>query len=65
MGQLSVAQAHDMAPWAEGSGLFVDPSVPGQLRDQVHGNVVAELTQNGEFRRGWKFGAFQDLSCDS
>ena len=64
MGQLRIAQAHHMAPRAEGPCLLLHACLSGQVRDPMGWNIVAELTENCEFRRGWKFGFFHDLSCD-
>ena len=49
MGHLRVAEADDMAPLIKGASLLIDPSLPSQLGHQVVGNVVAKLTDNGEF----------------
>jgi hypothetical protein len=65
MGQLSVAEADHVTPRAKRPGLLVHPGISGQLRHHGRRNIIADLTENGECRRGWKFGAFQDLSCDS
>ena len=53
MGELGVEQAHDMTPRREAAGFFCDARVPGQLGDQVRGNQIAELAQEGEAAARW------------
>src|SRR5437016_14137138 len=64
MRQLRVTETDHMAPRAEGPCLLLHACLSGQVRDPMGWNIVAELTENCEFRRGWKFGFFHDLSCD-
>ena len=58
MGHLRVAKTDDVAPLIEGASLLIVARLPSQLRHQVVGNIVAKLTDNAEFERGWKFLVF-------
>ena len=53
VGELGEDQAHDMTPRCESAGFFCDAGVAGQLRDQVCGNQIAELAQEGETAARW------------
>src|SRR2546422_6452236 len=55
MGSLAIAPADDVAPLLKRAGFLIVPRLPGQLGHQVVGNIVAKLTNNGDFGRGWKF----------
>ena len=63
MRQLRIAQADRMTPGAECPRFLVHAGLVGDLRHQVGRNVVADLTQNGEFARGWGLVFFHDLPC--
>lgn len=42
-----------VAPVTEGAGLLLGIVFTGQFGDQMRGNQMANLAQDGEFRSGW------------
>lgn len=63
MGELRVQQGDHLTPWAEGPGLFIDPMLASQPGDQVIGDKVAELAEDGEFTPGWLRAVFVFHTC--
>ena len=51
--QLRVEQGHHMAPRAEGARLLVHLGLAGDLGNQMRGNEIANLAQNGELATRW------------
>src|SRR5438034_6416591 len=53
MGQLREEQCEHVTPGCVGARVFLDASLSGQLRNQVFGNEVANLTQNRQLTSRW------------
>jgi len=53
MGELGVDKADQMAPRAEGAGLFVHAGLLRQLRHQIRWNQIANLPQYGKLTAAW------------
>jgi len=51
MRELGVQERDDVAPGRKGSGL--DITLPRQFRNQMRGNEVANLAEDGEVRACW------------
>jgi hypothetical protein len=56
--ELREEQRNHMAPGTERARLVGGTGVASQLGNQVSRYEIAELTQNGEFRTGWRLGSF-------
>src|SRR5262245_11464972 len=63
MSELRVKQRHDMAPRTEGARLFIDAVFAGQLGNQMLGNEIAKLAEQGEFGTGWLRARFVFHPC--
>src|SRR5439155_17944754 len=66
MGQLREEQREHVTPGGVGARLLLDARLSGQLRDQVIGNVVANLTQNRQLTSRWLSALvflFHDRAC--
>ncbi len=65
MGELRVQQGDQLTLLAGGSGLLIDPILVIQLGDQMIGNMIAELAEDGEPALGCLRGrlCFLSLPC--
>src|SRR6266566_3156433 len=66
MGQLREEQCEHVTPGCVGARVFLDASLSGQLRNQVFGNEVANLTQNRQLTSRWLLALvffFHDRAC--
>ena len=63
VGDLAIAQRHQLTARAVSFGLLFDPGLPGHFRSQMPRSEVEDLGENGQLRRRWKVAAFGYHPC--